>query len=211
MDSYPFSQYADIRLRPNIDQSSIVRFSIPGWKGKGSWRSNGATKRLRFDLFNASLLGSGDDFDPQNLLEWGWIRWGTFKPAFLLEIVKRTNRTEWCWRTNKYIVPERQQREIRSTSHGTILYWLAEGGNAERYEVAFAKAEYERFVGTHVEPWTNRWFQLTPVPNAIRATSGHGGRGVCDEARGFDLPFGWVRSLVHGSKLAFLDSISANG
>ena len=35
------------------------------------------------------------------------------------------------------------------------------------------------------------------------------GEGVCDEARGFELPYGWTQSLVHGSKLALLDSISA--
>ena len=34
---------------------------------------------------------------------------------------------------------------------------------------------------------------------------------MCDEARGFALPDGWVESFYHGSILANCDSIASNG
>ena len=83
-----------------------------------------------------------------------------------------------------------------------MLEWLASGGDAERYEIAFDKGDYTRHV-KDIPLWTPRWFNAIPNPLAIRTNLGHGGEGVCDEARGFELPCGWTQSLVHGSKLAF--------
>ena len=50
-----------------------------------------------------------------------------------------------------------------------------------------------------------------PKPLYVRATSGHAGKGICDAARGYLLPEKFTGELAHGSWLANVDSIAANG
>ena len=109
------------------------------------------------------------------------------------------------------VVPERKRRETLNKTDSEVLEWLALGGNAERYEIAFNKKEYFNKVGNSTAPWTDRWLYQIPEPVSIRANSGHSGKGVCDDARGYALPPGFTDYLAHGSKLAFMDSITANG
>ena len=54
----------------------------------------------------------------------------------------------------------------------------------------------------NAEPWSNRWLNMLPC---------HRGRGISDEARGFVLPYGFVDTACHGSKIEFCDSIASIG
>ena len=86
-----------------------------------------------------------------------------------------------------WVVGEEQNRRTQKADHSTILWWLASCGNKERYEVAFERDVLRNAVGD-AERWSDRWFRYLAVPHSIRATSGHGGKGICDEARGVALP-----------------------
>ena len=91
-----------------------------------------------------------------------------------------------------------------------LIEWIARG-NDERFEIAFNQVGWERCGAFVYEPFTERWLREIPTPIFIRATAGHKGKGICDEARGFALPQGFTSSLAHGSMLAYVDSIAANG
>ena len=52
---------------------------------------------------------------------------------------------------------------------------------------------------------------VVPCPLQIRANCGHSRGGICDAARGFVIPDGFVEECFHGSKLAFCDSIASIG
>ena len=168
---------------------------------EGSWRSKAASLLLRQALFQEGFAPPGED--------WGWIRWLTFKPEFLREIIKRSRQT-WYYQRNCWDVASNKKQEILNASDWLTLEWLS-AGNDERFEIAFDKVAYDSCYAHLYEPFGECWLQNIPKPLYVRATSGHAGKGICDAARGYLLPPNFIGELAHGSMLANVDSIAANG
>ena len=97
-----------------------------------------------------------------------------------------------------------------NASDWLTLEWLS-AGNDERFEIAFDNVAWDSCYAHLYEPFGERWLREIPKPLYVRATSGHKGKGICDSARGYTLPQGFTGELAHGSMLAHVDSIAANG
>ena len=118
---------------------------MSNWVG-GSWRSRAAALLLRHKLFCEGFAPEGED--------WGWIRWLTFEPAFLREIIRRSFQT-WDYFNKCWDVPKNQKQDILSASDWLTLEWIS-AGNTERFEVAFDKVFWEK-CGAHLyEPFGER-------------------------------------------------------
>ena len=119
---------------------TLLFFGIPAWKKGGnwvggSWRSRAAALLLRRELFQDGFAPPGED--------WGWIRWLTFKPAFLREIIKQSLQT-WDYQNKCRDFPKNLKQEILNPSDWLTLEWLS-AGNDERFEIAFDKAAWDNF------------------------------------------------------------------
>ena len=129
--------------------------------------------------------------------DFGAVAWSIFAPEFKNEICRRT-----------YASGDRLA--VQRADYKKLLEYIIYGSNKLRYEVAWTKEELDRNC-PRVEAWSERWWRFAPEPRQIRALIGHSNQGICDEARGFELPDDFVETLRHGSRLSFCDSISSGG